>query len=186
MKASGFKGTKGSLKAEIRMMASQPKFLARKRGLLLIAIAVLSVAGALAAGQVATYPNLSVWYAGLTKPWFNPPNALFGPVWTTLFALMAYAVWRILRLSASTLGRSTALLMFYGQLILNAGWSWAFFAAHSPLLGLIDIVPQLFLILAAIAAFYRLDPPAAFCLVPLAIWVSFATALNFAIWRLNG
>ena len=168
------------------MMAGQPEVSTSKRGLLLIAVAVLSVAGALAAGQVATYPNLSVWYAGLAKPSFNPPNAVFAPVWMTLFGLMAYAVWRILRLPAARPGRSTALLLFYAQLVLNAGWSWAFFAAHSPLLGLIDIVPQLFLILAALAALYRLDRPAAFCLVPLAIWVSFATALNFAIWRLNG
>lgn len=168
------------------MTASQPGFLTSKRGLLLTLIAVLSVAGALVAGQLATYPNLSVWYAGLNKPSFNPPNVVFAPVWTTLFVLMAYAVWRILRLPVGTPGRSKALVLFYAQLILNAGWSWAFFAAHSPLLGLIDIVPQLFLILAAISAFYRLDRPAAFCLVPLAIWVSFATALNFAIWRLNG
>lgn len=147
-------------------------------------IAVVAVTAASVVGQIATYPNLAPWYASLTKPSFNPPNWAFGPVWTTLYVLMAFAVWRILRLSAGSI-RRTALTLFFIQLALNAAWSWMFFAANSPLLGLINIIPQLALIVATVVAFYRLDRLASYCLVPLAAWVAFATVLNFSIWVLN-
>jgi benzodiazapine receptor len=148
-------------------------------------LAVGSVAAASIVGQIATFPNLTPWYAGLAKPAFNPPAAVFGPVWTTLYALMAFAVWRILRLSPATPGRRTALALFFGQLALNAAWPWMFFGAHNPLLGLVNIVPQFLVIAAAIVAFLRLDRIAGLALLPLAAWVAFASVLTFAIWRLN-
>jgi tryptophan-rich sensory protein len=148
-------------------------------------LAIIAVAAASVVGQIATYPNLAPWYAGLVKPSFNPPNWIFGPVWTTLYLLMAFAVWRILRLPEASAERRRALGLFFAQLALNAAWSWMFFAAHNPLLGLINIVPQILVILATIVAFHRLDKFAAWCIVPLAAWVCFATVLNFAIWRLN-
>ena len=98
---------------------------------------------------------------------------------------MAFAVWRILRLPEASAERRSALGLFFAQLALNAAWSWMFFAAHNPLLGLINIVPQILVILATILAFYRVDKFAAWCLIPLAAWVGFATVLNFAIWKLN-
>jgi benzodiazapine receptor len=148
------------------------------------ALAVIVVAAASVAGQLATYPNLEPWYAGLVKPSFNPPNWIFAPVWTTLFLLMAFSVWRILRLPRTS-ARRTALALFFIQLALNAAWSWMFFAAHSPLLGIINIVPQWLVIIATIVAFYRLDKIAAWCLFPLVAWVAFAAVLNLAIWRLT-
>jgi tryptophan-rich sensory protein len=148
-------------------------------------LALGSVAAALVVGQIATFPNLAPWYAGLAKPFFTPPNWVFGPTWVTLYLLMAGALWRILRLPASP-ARRQALGLFYLQLALNAAWSWLFFGAHSPLLGLADIVPQLAAIVATIAAFSRLDRIAGACLAPLALWVAYATLLNAAIWRLNG
>ena len=148
-------------------------------------LAIVAVAAALGLGQLATYPNLAPWYAGLTKPSFNPPNWIFGPVWTTLYALMAFAAWRILRLSQASSARRAALGLFFIQLALNAAWSWMFFGAHNPLLGVINIVPQFLVILATVVAFYRLDKIAGWCLVPLAAWVAFASVLNVAIWRLN-
>jgi translocator protein len=148
-------------------------------------VAVGAVVTASILGQIATYPNLSPWFAGLAKPSFNPPNWVFAPVWTTLYALMAFALWRILRLRGSSL-RTTAVSLFFIQLALNAAWSWMFFWAHSPLLGLINIIPQFLAVLATIAAFARLDRLAAWCLVPLALWVSYASILNFWLWRLNG
>ena len=147
-----------------------------------IALALVATAGFL--GWLATEPNLA-WHAGLRKPWFNPPNAVFGPVWTVLYLLMAFAFWRVLNLSPSTSGRSTAIRLFLAQLALNALWSFLFFGAHSPLAGLLDIVPQLALIVVTMLAFWRLDAPAGLALLPLAFWVGFATILNFAIWRLN-
>ena len=105
-------------------------------------------------------------------------------MWTTLYALMAFAVWRILRLP-ETRQRTRALILFFLQLAFNAAWSWMFFAAHDPLLGMINIIPQLALIIATLVAFKGLDKVAAWCLVPLALWVAFASTLNIAIWRLN-
>jgi benzodiazapine receptor len=156
-----------------------------KRNLMLGVLATGSVAIALALGQIATFPNLAPWYAGLEKPSFNPPNWVFGPVWTTLYVLMAFALWRVLRTDA-TPGRRRAVALFYLQLLLNAAWPWMFFAAQSPGLGMINIAPQLIAILATIVAFSRIDRVAGACLVPLAAWVGYATALNFELWRLNG
>jgi len=148
-------------------------------------LAIVSVAATSAVGQFATYPNLAPWYAGLVKPSFSPPNWVFGPVWTTLYMLMAFAVWRILRLPAASAERRWALILFFAQLALNAAWSWMFFAARNPLLSLINIVPQVLLIIATIVTFYRIDKTAGRCLMPLAAWVCFAAVLNFAIWKLN-
>lgn len=150
------------------------------------AIAIIPVVAALLVGQWATFPNLVPWYSGLVKPSFNPPNWIFAPVWTTLYVLMAYAVWRIMKAPGSRSDRQTALTLFFLQLALNALWSWLFFGLNNPLAGLLDIVPQFLLIVATIVTFRRLDAVAALCLVPLATWVAFASVLNFAIWRLNG
>src|SRR5437762_7886975 len=102
----------------------------------LVASAVIPVVAASIVGQIATFPNLTSWYAGLVKPAFNPPNWVFAPVWTTLYVLMAFTLWRVLRLHRKTPARRLGLILFYAQLTLNAAWPWMFFAAHSPLLGL--------------------------------------------------
>ncbi len=149
-----------------------------------LAIATLPVLAAMLAGQAATFPNLQSWYAGLQKPAFNPPNWIFGPMWTTLYVLMAVCCWRLLRQHPSSI-RTLALTLFFAQLVLNAAWSWLFFGAHSPMLGLIDIVPQWLCIVATIIVAMKIDRPAAFCLAPLACWVAFAGVLNFEIYRLN-
>ena len=136
----------------------------------LAAFAVIPVAAAFVLGQIATFPNLAPWYAGLFKPAFNPPNWVFAPVWTTtLYVLMVFAVWRVLRLRRRTPARRLGLILFFAQLALNAAWSWMFFAAHSPALGLINIVPQLLVILATIVVFLRLDRVAGWCMGPLAV-----------------
>ena len=157
-----------------------------KRDTAFAVFAVAIVAATSILGQIATYPNLVPWYAGLAKPDFNPPNWIFAPVWTTLYALMAFALWRILRVQKSSgTYRNYAIGLFLLLLALNAAWSWMFFWAHSPLLGLINIVPQFVVILATIISFARVDSLAAICLLPLAAWVAFAGVLNTAIWLLN-
>ncbi len=98
---------------------------------------------------------------------------------------MAFAFWRILR-QTDLPERRTAIFLFVALLVLNAAWSWMFFGANSPALGLLNIVPQLLVIAAVIVAFGRIDRIAAWCLVPLTAWVAFAAVLNFSIWRLNG
>jgi tryptophan-rich sensory protein len=150
------------------------------------AIAALPVAAASFLGQLATYLNLAPWYEGLEKPSFNPPSWVFAPVWTALYALMAYAAWRVLKLPRATPERSAALTLFFVQLALNAAWPWLFFGFKSPLAGLLNIVAQWLMIAATIDRLRLLDRIATWCLVPLAAWVAFAGVLNFEIWRLNG
>ncbi len=152
-------------------------------GAALLSAGAVSTAALL--GNLATMPNLAGWYAGLARPAFTPPNWLFGPAWTILYILMAIAFYRILRLDSATSGRGRAIALFLLQLAFNAGWSFAFFGAHNPLFGLIVIVALEALILATIAAFWRLDQAAALCLAPYAMWVAFATYLNFGFWALN-
>jgi benzodiazapine receptor len=149
----------------------------------LLAVGAVTIVSVL--GHIATQPNLSPWFAGLSKPSFYPPNWVFGPVWTALYLLMAFALWRILRLRRSKM-RTVALFLLFLQLALNAAWSWMFFWAHSPLLGLINIVPQVLIIVATIIFFARLDRLAGWCLAPLLAWITFASVLNFSIWWLNG
>jgi translocator protein len=149
-------------------------------------IAVLPVAVVSVSGSLVTAPNIPTWYAGLVKPGFTPPNWLFAPVWTLLYVMMAYAIWRILSLPQDVPGRAAAITSFFVQLALNALWSWAFFGANSPMAGLIVILALSVAIVATIRAFWPLDRAAAFLLVPYLCWVAYATALNGAIWRLNG
>lgn len=149
------------------------------------AVAILPVVITAVLGSLATTPQIPGWYAGIVKPSFNPPNWIFGPVWTLLFAMMAYAAWRILARDPATPGRTAALALFFANLGLNATWSFAFFGANSPGLGLVVIVPLLASILALIVLFRPLDRLSAAMMIPYAAWVSFAMLLNVAIWRLN-
>ncbi len=153
------------------------------RRFLAAALPVLAVA---VVGSLVTEPNIPGWYAGLEKPGFTPPNWAFPAAWTLLYAMMAFALWRILSLPKDRPGRSGAITAFFVQLALNCLWSFAFFGARSPIAGLVVIVALIVAILATIRAFWPLDRPAAFLLVPYLAWVLFATALNGAIWQLNG
>ena len=150
-----------------------------------LAIAILPVVAASIAGSAVTVPQIPTWYAGLAKPPFNPPNWIFAPVWTTLFALMALGAFRILRRPVGTPGRRRALLVYHLQLLFNIGWSFAFFGANSPLAGLAVILPLLALIVATIVAFRPLDRLASNLFWPYLAWVAFATLLNASIWWLN-
>ncbi len=149
-------------------------------------LSLVLVAATSIVGQIATFPNLVPWYADLVKPSFNPPNWVFGPVWTALYVLMAFAFWRILRApSSGDNRRRSAIVLFLALLLLNATWSWMFFWAHSPLLGLMNILPQLVLTIATARRFAQIDRGSALCLLPLIGWVAFACLLNTAIFVLN-
>lgn len=125
------------------------------------------------------------WYAGLDKPWFTPPNWLFGPAWTLLYVLMGTAAWLVWR-EEGFAGAKVALGLFLVQLVLNAAWSPVFFGLHRMGWALVVIVMMAAAILATMVAFYPHSKVAAGLLVPYLGWVSFATALNLALWRLNG
>jgi benzodiazapine receptor len=148
-------------------------------------LAVVPVVATAVLGNMATLPNIPTWYAGLVKPSFNPPNWIFAPIWTTLYAIMAYSFFRVLGTPAAQDLRRAAIVAFFVQLVLNAAWSWAFFAGRSSFGGLIVIAPLWLAIVGTIAAFARIDRPAAWLLSPYLAWVSFASVLNAAIYWLN-
>jgi translocator protein len=137
-------------------------------------------------GGLVTRANIPGWYAGLEKPIGTPPNWVFGPTWMTLYALMALAFWRILRVPRHTGRKDLAVVAFIGQLALNLGWSIAFFGFQSPVAGLVVIVLLLGLVAACVLMFWRLDKASGWCLVPYALWVGYATYLNAGVWALNG
>ena len=147
-------------------------------------VAVATVASAGIVGSLATLPNIPIWYSTLTKPWFTPPNGVFGPAWTVLYVLMAVAFYRILRHPQSR-DRSSAIAIFVAHMLLNALWSVAFFGNHSPALGLADFALLWPMALAAVLLFWRLDHVAGALMIPNLGWVTFAAILNIAIWRLN-
>jgi benzodiazapine receptor len=124
------------------------------------------------------------WYERLAKPSWRPPNRLFAPVWTILYFTIAVSGWLVWR----EVGFTNAWLPFalYGtQLVLNAAWTPIFFGLHRPDLAFVDIVLVWLSIVATMFLFYPIHPEAALLLFPYLAWVTFAAALNFAIWRLN-
>jgi benzodiazapine receptor len=149
-----------------------------------LAAAILPVVAASLLGGWVTRPKIPTWYAGLAKPAFTPPNAAFAPVWTLLFGLMAYALWRILARPAGP-ARARAVAAFFGQLALNVAWSFAFFGLESPGLALAVIAALLAAILATIRLFRPLDRVAAWLLAPYAAWVAYAAAVNLGVLILN-
>lgn len=124
------------------------------------------------------------WYAELNKPTWNPPNWVFGPVWTYLYLTMALAAWRVWRRGGWT-KRKTSLLMYLLQLTLNAFWSPIFFGLKEPGFAFAEIILLWAAIAATLLLFLRVDRISGILLVPYLAWVSFATLLNFSLWRLN-
>lgn len=131
-----------------------------------------------------TSSNIETWYVGLTKPHFNPPNWLFGPVWTMLYILMGISLYRIVG-EAPGEKKKVALRAFFIQLGLNFAWSFIFFYYHQTGLALFEIVILWLAILAMIVSFYRLNHLSAYLQLPYLLWVTFATVLNASIWYLN-
>lgn len=147
----------------------------------LISLALPQVAGGL--GAFFTINAIESWYSALNKPSWNPPNWLFGPVWTMLYILMGIACYLIWK---SDHPRKRAMLkLYFIQLILNALWSPAFFGMQSPIFGLLVIVPLLGAIILCIIEFRRVNTLASSLMVPYLLWVSFASVLNASIWWLN-
>ena len=137
-----------------------------------------------AAGGAVTASSVGTWYAGLAKPSFNPPNWVFGPVWTTLYLMMAVAGWRVWRLRASAAARR-GVELWAVQLAMNLMWSYLFFGARAIGAALAEIVVLLAAIIATAALFWRVDRVAGALFAPYIAWVAFATVLNAALWRLN-
>lgn len=144
-------------------------------------LALTAAAGAL--GSIASV-RAPAFYAELARPAWAPPASWFGPVWTTLYLLMAGAAWLVWR-ERDAPGRDRALVLFVVQLALNALWSWLFFGWRLGALAFVDVLLLFALIAATLAAFLRVRPVAGLLLVPYLLWVGFASALTWAVWQRN-
>lgn len=133
----------------------------------------------------ATQSSVDNWYVGLNKPAINPPNWIFGPVWTLLYTLMGIAAGLVWSKGIHHIWVKTALYHFSFQLIFNALWSVVFFGFNKPFWALLVILVLLALILLNMKSFRVVSKTAAYLLVPYFLWVCFATFLNYKIWELN-
>lgn len=151
----------------------------RLRSLAWLLFLTLSVAWV---GSGVTRPEIAGWYHGLAKPAFTPPDRLFGPVWTALYILMAFAAWMAQMASRDP---QRPLLLFGFQLTLNLLWSFLFFGFHRIGLALAEILLLWLAILVTCVEFWRIRRLAGLLFLPYLAWAGYAATLNFAIWRLN-
>lgn len=149
---------------------------------------IISILIPLLVGAVSGYftsSGVNGWYALANKPWFNPPNWIFAPVWTMLYVLMGIALFLVWRSEADKNIKQTAIILFAVQLALNFCWSIIFFKLQQPGWALAEIILMWVMILLTIFWFGKINATAAWLLVPYISWVSFASVLNYSIWRLN-
>lgn len=135
---------------------------------------------------MVTRESITTWYPTLVKPFFNPPNWIFAPVWTALYIMMGFAggiVWTKIDQDEKMVKK--AFLFFIIQLGLNALWSFIFFYLHNPLLAFIEIILLLLVIFETYTQFKKIDKIAGYLFIPYLCWVSFAMILNASIWWLN-
>lgn len=149
---------------------------------LVVSIVVCLGAGGL--GAAVTTPEINGWYRTVIKPAWNPPDSVFGPVWTTLYLMMAIAAWLVWK-PAGLRAAAAPLTLFAVQLVLNSAWSWIFFGLHEVGWAFVEIVTLWLAIIATLVAFLRRSRLAGWLLAPYLAWVSFACVLNYTIWRLN-
>ena len=142
------------------------------------------IAACFLAAMIGAFFRPGEWYERLRKPSWRPPNRLFAPVWTALYVMIAVSGWLVWR-EAGFAGAALPLSVYALQLVLNAAWTPLFFGLHRPDLGFVDIVLVWLSIVATIVLFMPINIGAALLLVPYLAWVTFAAALNFAVWRLN-
>ncbi|MEM9291048.1 MAG: TspO/MBR family protein [Acidobacteriota bacterium] len=150
----------------------------KKYASLIVFLGIVFIAGASGA---AFQPG--EWYDGLSKPSWNPPSWVFGPVWSVLYVMIAISGWRLWRHREQ--GTQKALIFWGVNIVLNALWSWLYFGLRRPDLAFAEIVFIWLTIVATIAFAWRPDRSAGLLLVPYLLWVSFAAALNFTLWQMN-
>lgn len=136
-------------------------------------------------GSLFTSPAIPVWYAALKKPFFSPPNWVFGPVWSVLYLLMGISLFLVWSKKGKSSKKREALIYFGTQLFFNFIWSPIFFGAKNLAFAFIIIVLMWLFIIKTIVSFAKIDKTASYLLYPYIAWVSFASILNFAVWFLN-
>ena len=149
----------------------------------IIAIAIPLIVGG--TSGFFTVTGVESWYQTIQKPSWNPPNWIFGPVWTSLYLMMGIALFLVWKEDTSSELKKIAIGLFTIQLVLNFFWSFIFFSQQQPGWALVEIVVLWIFILLTIFAFAQVNKTAAWLLVPYISWVSFATILNYTIWQLN-
>lgn len=150
---------------------------------LIIAVTVPVAVGA--ASGFFTVTGADSWYKTIQKPSWNPPNWIFGPVWTTLYVMMGIGLFLVWKTDTGRKLKRAAVLLFSVQLVLNFFWSFIFFNQQQIGWALVEIILLWVFILLTIFSFSKVSRPAAWLMVPYISWVSFATILNYTIWRLN-
>jgi tryptophan-rich sensory protein len=150
---------------------------------LIVAVSLSLLAGII--GSFFTFNSIQEWYQFLEKPALNPPNWVFGPVWTSLYILMGVALFLVWKKGWKDKKVKIAINIFLIQLVLNALWSILFFGLQNPLLAFMEIVILWILIVVTMEKFYHISKPAMGLLIPYLLWVSFAGYLNASIWLLN-
>lgn len=151
-----------------------------------IKLLVFSILLPLLAGFLGSYFTLSsidTWYQTLNKPFFNPPNFLFGPVWTILYILMGFSFYLVL--TSKSKKKDLAVKIFFVQLFLNLLWSFIFFGLQNPVLAFLEIAVLWIAIFMTIKLFLPISKNAVYLLIPYIAWVSFALILNLSIALLN-
>jgi translocator protein len=148
----------------------------------LVGLLAVTFAGA-GIGAIAS-ASAPEFYQTLAKPSWAPPPAVFGPVWTVLYVLIAVAAWLVVRENGWKAAR-VELALFLVQLIVNAGWTWLFFALRSGTAAFFDIIVLLVLVALMTGAFWRVRTLAGALLLPYVVWVAFASALTWSVWSLN-
>ena len=136
-------------------------------------------------GSMLTIESVKTWYTTINKPSFNPPNWVFGPVWTTLFVLMGIASYLVWQKRKIVSGYSWAVVVYFLQLVLNVMWSYLFFYHHQIGFAAVEITILLITIIANAFIFYRINKIAGLLFVPYILWVSFASYLTYSIFILN-
>ncbi len=157
--------------------------MSKKLVFIVIAVSICLLAGSI--GAFATQSSVNTWFTTLNKPFFNPPNWVFGPVWTILYILMGIAAGRVWSNGFHHKWVKTAMYHFIFQLLLNTLWSLVFFGMQEIFGALLVIIALLILLLFTYKWFKVVDSLSAFLLIPYILWVSFALVLNFSFWKLN-
>lgn len=136
-------------------------------------------------GSLATASSVNTWYLTINRPSFTPPGWLFGPVWTLLYLMMGISLYKLRTTNGEPVAKLLANIFFYLQLFLNLLWSIFFFGLKNPLLAFIEIGLLVITVIFTIIASYRISKPAGLLLLPYLAWISFATFLNYSVYRLN-
>ena len=154
-------------------------------GLLIVLVICYGIA---AVGAAYTLPAVMPggWYTFVPKPAWTPPSWVFGPVWTILYTMMGVAAWLVWRQAGRVTAAAAPLALFTIQLLFNLAWTLIFFGQHLPGVAFLDIIFLWLAILATLLTFRRLHPLAGWLLLPYLLWVTYATALNYSIWRALG